>query len=344
VEAIHFPDMVDIQRDYQVGARKDGLPADLFQKVSGDSNSLHFEWQGPHPVSARYEQSREFDPDSFSVLTADYGGGGTWHEWAGAGSDSSARKAYPGLEQQWLLKGYGGEKGWLGSGVTRGRYFLVFRETSPSTPVTVTGPLRLGPGLFTALDTSSLWLHVPCRDETGGNDTKEGKGGKDTQDPKNGKTRKNGSKAAAFPVCFGPDDDSRLRIHIERKAPLVLDIWLEEQESASLQEIRHALESVPDRAQTEYAKDLSQMLLGEAQTFLVKLSQRLPILFTWPSWQLQDFSGGQVPAADYLDVIRRVRSPGDSLPAIRYQEKAGLRLDIDLYFQGMLHLHAEQAR
>jgi hypothetical protein len=143
VGAIHFPDIVDVQRDYQVAARKDGLPADLFHKVSGDSNSLHLEWQGSHPVSARYEQSREFDPDSFTVLTSAYGEGATWHEWEGSGSDSAARKAYPGLQQQWFLKGYGGEKGWLGSGVTRGRYFLVFREASPSAPVTSgTGPLR----------------------------------------------------------------------------------------------------------------------------------------------------------------------------------------------------------
>ena len=326
--AIHFPDIVDVQRDYQVAARKNGLPSDLFHKVSGDSNSLHLEWQGSHPISARYEQSREFDPDSFTVLTSEYGEGGTWHEWAGPASDTTARKAYPGLQQQWFLKGYGGEKGWLGSGVTRGRYFLVFRESSPATPVTVTGPLRLGPGLFAALDTSSQWLHVPCKDAG--------------KSPKS--SLKGGAKSTAFPVCFSPDEDARLRIRFERKSPLVMDIWLEEQESASLEEIRHALESVPDQAQAEYAKDLSQMLLGEAQIFLVKLSQRLPILFTWPSWQLQDFKGGQVPSAAYMDVVRRVRSPGDSLPAMRFQEKAGLRLDVDLYFRGMLHLHAEEAR
>ena len=326
--ALHFPDTSDLLTDYQVATRKAGKPVDLFHRVGGDSASLHLDWQGAGgqgpggqgpggfstPSLARYEQSREFDPDSFSVIAATYGNGGAWHEFTEAKADSVARKVYPGLQQQWILKGYGGEGGWLGSGVDRGRYFLVFRIQAPSAMKPVTGPLRLNRSLLAMLDTSSQWLHVPCKD----------------------------IRKGTSPVCFNPGDDARLLIRIERKSPLILDIWLEEEESPALLGIHNSLESLPDDGQAEYAKDLSQMLVGEAQIFLVKLSQRLPILFTWPSWLLQDFQGGKIPPQAFMDLVHRVRPPGDSLPAFRYLEKGGLRLDVDLYFQGTLHLRAEE--
>ncbi|MDB5049552.1 MAG: hypothetical protein JWO30_2623 [Fibrobacteres bacterium] len=320
--AVHFPDTADLKKDYRVSARKDGRPADFFRKVDGDSATLHIEWTGRSITAARIEQGGEFDPDSFSVVTTEFGNGAAWHE-SMSSKDAQALKLYPGLQQEWILKGYGGEKGWLGSGVNKGRYFLVFRETPPTAVATVAGPLRLNRGVFAFLDSSSQWLHVPCRNE------------KDAALP-DGK-----AKGKTAPVCFSPGDDSRFIVRIDRKKPLALQAWMEEGESGALKDIKSALKTVPDAAQAEYAQDLSQMLLGEAQMFLVKLSQRLPETFNWPSWQIQDFKGGRIPAADFLPIVRRQENPGDSLPAFRFED-SGLKLSVNLYYQGRFHLSAEE--
>jgi hypothetical protein len=314
--AIHFPDSSDYLKNYRIAARKSGKPADLYHRVNGDSASLHLDWKGNIPISVRFEQSREFAPDSFSVLVSAFGGGGAWHELPLVKADSSLRKACPGLEQQWLLKGYGGEKGWMGSGLQRGRFFLIFRETAPvSRPQETLGPLGFGANFFASLDTSSEWLHVPCQDVRKG----------------------------THPICFVPGKDihSRIRIRIQRQSPLLLDIWWDEEGSNSLLSIKSALLSLPDLSQSEYAQDLSNMLLGEAQLFLAKLSQRLPQLFTWPSWQWQDCKAGRIPPQNLLNLIRHPESIGDSLPAFHYTDQGGIRIDVDLFFKGTLHVKAE---
>ncbi|GEM_PF-3094514 len=320
VSAINFPDTADLKKDYQVAARKDGRLSDLYRRVDGDSASLHLDWAGPNKlgaaiIAARIEQGGEFDPDSFAVLNAAYGNGAAWHE-AMTQPEPQTLKLYPGLQQQWHLKGFAGEKGWLGSGVIRGRYFLVFRATPPTATAVIAGPLRLNPGLFAFLDSSSQWLHVKCKDAKV-------------------------AKASDGPVCFSPSDDSRLVVRIDKKKPLALQAWLEEGESGALDDIKKALASVPDAAQADYARDLSQMLLGEAQAFLVKFSQRLPQAFNWPSWQIQDFKGGQVKAAEYLPVVRRQANPGEFLPAFAFEDP-GLRLSVNLYYRGTLYLSAEE--
>jgi hypothetical protein len=331
-QAIRFPDTADLKKDYKVSARKDGRPVDFFRKADGDSFSLHLDWSGPAVIAARIEQEEEFDPEVFSGITAEYGNGAAWHE-AMASLDAQTLKLYPGLQQQWHLKGFAGEKGWLGSGVDKSRYFLVFRTTPPTAAAIASGPLRLNPGVSAVLDSSSHWLHVPCKD--GGN--ADGNAKKPAAKP--GKS--SAAKGAAAAACYSPSDDSRLRVRIDRKKPLALQAWLEEGESGALNDIKQALRGVPDAAQADYAQDLSQMLLGEAQTFLVKFSQRLPEAFTWPSWQIQDFKGGQVKASEFLPIVRRQANPGDSLPAFRYEDP-GVRIAVNLYYKGTFHLSAEE--
>jgi hypothetical protein len=319
--AVQFPDTTELKKTYKVAARKDGRPTAFFRKVGGDSASLLLEWAGKEITAARIEQSVEFDPDSFSVLNAEYGNGAAWHETM-ASRDPITTKTYPGLQQEWHLKGYGGEKGWLGSGLEKGRFFLVFRSSPPAAATAIAGPLRIQGNVFAFLDTSSRWLHVPCAGEKAASGTKT-KG-----------------KNPGAPACFSPEDDSRLLVRIDRKKPVAFQAWLEEGESGALNDIKKALKSVPDAAQAEYAKDLSQMLMGEAQMFMVKLAQRLPEAFTWPSWQIQDFKGGQVPATEFLPIVRRQANTGDSLPAFRYED-AGIRLAVNLYYRGRFHLNAE---
>ena len=321
--AVHFPDTADLKKTWKVGERKDGKPTGFYRIAQGDSFALRLEWGPGGLASARYDQPDEIPSDSFAALTQDYGNGAAWHENAGA-LDSQLVKSFPGLQQEWFLKGYGGERGWLGSGLDRGRYFLIFRAEPPVARVPVAGPLRFSPGLYAFLDTSSQWLHVPCKEMPGSSA---------------GPSRAPRAKTAK-PICFSPDDDTHWLVRVDSRKPLRLQAWLEEPGSSSLGEIRGAIGKVPDASQVEYAKDLSQMLMGEGQMFLVKLAQRLPSAFTWPSWQIQDFKGGQVPYAEFLPLVRRQAEPGEFLPAFRSQDPV-LKLAVDLYYRGTIHLSAE---
>jgi len=308
--AIHFPTVLELQQE---------------------SYNPHIEWNGSKPISHRYEQKNQFDPDSFANLVALYANGAAWHEWDGGpggtkGADrAKTLKLFPGLEQQWILSGYGNEKGWLGSGLFQGRYFLVFQESPPGGLTTVTDLLRLNSTaqIFTYLDTSSEWLHAPCQ-----NRVHEKK-----SHPK--------KSSQLEDVCFVATNDSHWKIQINKSTSPALDIWFSEGESNSLKEIRTALESVPDMGQSEYAQELSQMLLGEAQHFLTNISERVPNVFNWPSWQLQNVKAGQVPAKEFLGLVRRTQTVGDSLPALRFVDKNKMQVNVDLFFNGKLHLRAE---
>lgn len=328
VQAIQFPDTSALKREWKISQRVDGKPAGLFRKTKGDSLAMRLDW-GPRGLSAvRLDQPEEIDPDSFEVLTREYGNGAAWHENTGT-LDPRSVAMYPGLRQEWNLKGFGGERGWLGSGVDRGRYFLIFRAEPPAPRVPAEGPLRLSPGLYAFLDTSSEWLHVDCKEMPGS--------GSAISIPEAAKLEPGKS---AKPACFSPGDDPHWLIRIDGRQPMRLQAWSDEQGSPALAEIRRAIVRIPDASQHEYAKDLSQMLLGEGQMFLVKLAQRLPAAFTWPSWQIQDLQSGKVPHTEFLPLIRRQTGPGEFLPAFR-SDDGGLRLAVDLYYRGTIHLTAE---
>ena len=303
--AIHFPTVLELQQE---------------------SYNPHIEWNGNKPISHRYEQKNQFDADSFANLVALYANGAAWHEWDGGADRAKTLKQFPGLEQQWILKGYGDEKGWLGSGLFQGRYYLVFQESPPGGMVTVTDVLRLNPitEIFTYLDTSSEWLHTPCEKVAQG-------------------SKANSKKSSiAEDVCFVAANESHWSVRIGKGPNSSLDIWNQEPESSSLKEIRSALESIPDMGQNEYAQDLSQMLLGEAQHFLVKISERVPVVFNWPSWQLQTVKEGRVPAKEFFGIVNRSQTLGDSLPTWKFMDKNKMQLSVDLFFSGKLHLRAEK--
>jgi hypothetical protein len=322
--AVRFPDTADLKKSWTVAERNEGRMTRLFRKRNGDSLAVHLRWGASGIAEVRLDQPDEIAPDSFAALTQEYGDGAAWHETMGK-LDSATVAMYPGLEQEWTLQGFGGERGWLGSGLERGRYFLVFRADPPRLRTPAAGPLRLSPALFAFLDTSSEWLHVPCTDMPG-----EARGG-----AADGKNRKE-----PRPLCFSPGDDPHWMVRVDRRSPLAVQAWLDEQGSPALAEMRQAVASVPDASQQEYARDLSQMLLGEGQMFLVKLAQRLPAAFTWPSWQIQDLKAGQVPFAEFLPLVRRQVPPGEFLTAFR-SEDAALRIRVDLYYRGTFHLTAE---
>lgn len=340
-EALTFPDTAALKKEYQVRARKDGLPVLLSRVRNGDSLSLAMEWKGGRQVSARLEQSDEFDSDAFGLLTGEYGGGAAWHEV------NLGKPAFPGLMQQWYLKGYGRETGWLGSGLDRGRFFLVFRAEPPSALVKVDAPLAMLPSVVAYLDSSSEWLKAACKEIDWNNKPGRAPELASARAPAQGpgagvKAGKAGKKPKHAPVCYRSGEDSRMWVRITGKSPLALQIRLEEGESPALREIRRVVQTVPDASQADYAKDLSQMLLSEGQMFLAKVAQRLPGLFSWPSWQLQESKEGRVASERFLEIIRSDHDPDDFLPAIRLEGKR-IRLSINLYYKGNFHLEAEES-
>jgi hypothetical protein len=343
VKALEFPDTAQVKKDWRLLSRVEGRPAVFFRKADGDSQSLVFEWASGRLSAARYEQDQEFEQDAFNKLTEAYGNGAAWHEFAGA-ADAAAKKLYPGLQQQWLLKGYGSGQGWLGSGVLKSRYFLVFRAIPPVSTPAVAGPLRLNKGWPAFLDTSSEWLHIPCPKDSASEAFARQQNGRSTAKGKTASPDAKGAakaSAAKAPACFSPGDNARLIVRILKRSPLSVDVSLEEEESESLQQIRQAVQTVSDATQHEYAQDLAQLLQGEAQMFLVKFAQRAPGLFNWPSWQLQDLKEGRVPESRFLEIIRSESAPGESLPALRYEDR-GLRMSLDLYYRGAYRMQAQE--
>lgn len=326
-----FPDTANLKKTHRVVVRKDGLPV-LFSRIQdGDSTSLVLEWKGGRPVSARLEREEEIGDEEFARLTEEFGEGAAWHEF------DDGKKPYEGLVQQWHLQGYGGQGGWLGSGLHRGRYFLVFRESPPSGMAKVEAPLSLKPSLAAFLDTSSLWLEADCAGQRWPSASPEPAPGFPPASSR-GKARK--LPARGKPVCYQSNEDSRLWVRLGRKSPPAVEVLLEEGESPALKEVRRIVQVIPDAGQAEYAKDLSQMLLAESQIFLAKLAQKLPSLFTWPSWQLQGSKEGQLPPERYLALVRSEREPGEFLPAL-FLDGKGIRLAVNLYYKGTFHLEAE---
>lgn len=332
--ATSFPDTAELKKFWKVQARKDGRPVLLSRIQDGDSLSLALEWQNGKTVSARLEQGEEFDDDAFAQHAGEYGAGAAWHEF------DDGKRPYEGLVQQWALKGYGQETGWLGAGVHRGRYFLIFRAAPPVPLAKSDSPLALGPSVAAYLDSSSRWLKTPCQDA----DWARGEDGTGTAQPPRSAGRqaaKPGKASVGKPVCYRSADDSRLRVRILSRSPLSLEARLEEGGSPALKEIRRVVQTVPDAAQAEYARDLSQMLLSEGQIYLAKLGQILPGLFNWPTWQLQGSKEGMVPPERYLSLVRSDEEPGDFLPALQLDGKR-IRLGINLYYKGTLHLEAQE--
>jgi hypothetical protein len=327
-----FPDTAELKRTHRVVKRQDGLPVLFSRILDGDSMSLLLEWKGGRPVSARLEREEGFGDEEFAGLAEAYGAGAAWHEF------DDGRKPYEGLVQQWHLQGYGGEGGWLGAGLHRGRHFLIFRSAPPAALSRVEAPLSLQPSLAAFLDTSALWLKADCAGQRWPESSPaEGPGGRPASP---GKARKPPPRGQGKPVCYLSNEDSRLRVRVRRKTPPAVDVLLDEGESPALKEVRRIVQVIPDAGQAEYAQDLSQMLLAESQIFLAKLAQKLPPLFTWPSWQLQGSKEGRLPPERYLALVRSEKDPGEFLPAL-FLDGKGVRLAVNLYYQGSFHLDAE---
>ncbi len=305
--SIHFPDTLELQKTFQVLQRQEGLPSRLVQKKS-DSLYLYLQWKEGGIIAARYEQKEEFSPSLFNTLTEEYGQGATWHEMVSVlNVNSPVLKFYPGLQQQWNLKGYRNEKGWLGSGLKGRVFYLAFRENSPNPIPVISEELKLNPTLFTYLDSASNWKHKPC-------------------------------KEISTAYCFQSLEEKQLQIQLNSKLANTIDIWME---GVPMLELINNIEQVTAKEKPALAQDLSTLLHTEAEFFLVKISQACPALFNWSSYQFQDWKGGQISTKEWENFLRNIDVNKQKVHDLRILNFTQPTISMELNFNpnGLYHLN-----
>lgn len=281
-------------------------------KAKPDTLWLRLIWRDGKIVEARYQQQNPFDPNAFLPLASQYGGGGTWHELADPTPQSEEAKAYPGLMQQWQLEGYGGAAGWAGAGVHHDLFFLVFRQGALTQPNAVNAPLALRDDIATCLDTLSQWMKVSCPTGWPGIPT--------------------------LSTCYSPVDNPRrfvakmplrqqgkLNQSLQKGQPPMnqppkdqphwVVLW---QEGEGLQDVLHAMQTLPRGEEANYAEDLSRILAAEGRTFLTQAAHANPCLFNQPSWALARLKIGQIPPVQFHRFLSDAAQSVEWLPALQH--------------------------
>jgi hypothetical protein len=304
--AVEFPDTAHLKKEYAVSKRGSGLPVEFFNSKGKDTSHVRLVWQKGSIVQAGYWRSVPFDDSRFSKLASFHGKGAVWHELPV--TDSEKMKLWntmPGLEQQWILRGYAGESGWMGTGLHENRFFIIFRREGPSKLKYAKGPLRLTPGLVNELERSGNWVSSPCSSGTSGR------------------------------ICFTCIGKPQMTIFAESKGPFPVVIWL--QEKNPIFEIRQTIRMMRKEQYHEYSRELSDFSVLEAQSVISKILPEIPDLFTWPSWQVQEQVDMRIQASDYMKMFTKYGNEWPFLPVLEYRSKE-INLVIRLHFDGSYQL------
>ncbi|MFC1585201.1 hypothetical protein ACFL5V_06625 [Fibrobacterota bacterium] len=301
-QGIEFPDTSFFHKAYKVHERKHGLPVAYLSQRGKDSSVIHLTWKKARIVQVIHRQKKPFSNSRFSELASLYGKGAAWHEVPFADREKRyVHKEFPGIEQQWALKGYGGKTGWMGSGLYEQTFFLVFSENLLTPLKKNEDPLRLHPGFIKALKTSGNWIPVSCR-----------------------KQSKQGS-------CYKHLLNSQLRVKVLEEKKHDLEIWFEE--NNILGDIKNTLETLTPDLFSEYARTLVDLSISEYQHVLNQISLEEPHLFNWSSWQLQNLDKGHLSTTDYLAFFKKHSLNWPYIPVLDYRG-TGITLLIRLHFDG----------
>jgi hypothetical protein len=308
--AFRFPDTLDLKEGRIVSERSRGLPV-LFLP-DGDKNALTImvQWGKKGIQQIEYQRNKMFSDALFSDIAGTFARGATWHEIPNVGSEKRAlREQFPGIEQQWLLKGYGDVSGWMGSGVREDKYFLVFRAQAPRSMRPVSEPLDFKTDIREYFLSSSGWVSSKC--------SNPGTGG----------------------MCYNSLNDPLFQAETDSGGNGSLHIWY--REDKPIEDIRDAIASLPPSARREYAGELSALARFESQSVLIRLAQKAPDLFNWPSWQIQDMVQGRLSARDFEKEFFKRGGDWPSIPILRFK---GQKLDIDIYlhFTGHYSIHVRE--
>jgi len=318
IQAWNPPDTLELLAEFQAKKRQGGYPVELIRKQgkAPDSQSLSLTWEKSRLVQCRYEQKEPFDQYRFEALADRYGGGGTWHALPDPADGGVERKTFPGLMQQWWLEGYGNVHAWSGTGVHRGRFFLVFRQDAPVPPDQPKEAMALRKDGDICQDTVPGWLQAKCPVDWGG--------------------------LAAHSRCYSAADNPRRWVAIapqDQKNPrLAWAAWW--QDGDPLQDVANAMKNLPPGAEPEYARELSQVFHGEALVFLAQLAQNNPCLFTHPSWSISRLKEGHVPPDAYQPFLGKRGKIPAWFPAMRLATPQ-CSLAVDIALGGSYRLQAQ---
>lgn len=306
--ALHWPDTTELKDSLKVLGRSQGKPATFAGVWQQDSLYLHLEWQDSNLVQIRYTREIPFEVSAFSALANRMGRGGTWHELPDP--EASLRDSFPGIEQHWVLRGYGGRTGWVGSGLHRGRFFLAFRKKLPVSLPGENAALALHPRAAFRLDSATDWLRNPC------------------DEPQDTRLCFSHSLTRGFDLVM--DTSGRRRLEIRYPS------------HDSLGEVRAAFFTIPGSDQAGYAEDLTQIMYMEGLQFLVLLDQQVPPLFTWASWQWER-ADGRVDPSKILDLMKKKPYEVNEIP-IFHHETENLDVRIYLNFDGQYRLELKEKK
>ncbi len=259
-------------------------------------------WRGDTLYQVRYQQTHPFSNKGFSKLAHRHGDGASWHEIPLTQPDKNRLiKRYPGLEQQWVLRGFENRQCWMGSGIVSDTFFLVFSESSPTNPAKPKGPLKIQPEFYNSLNTSEQWLPVNC------------------------------NFSATSGKCYQSVESQKFRVYIPKKKSDATEIWILEKHDLS--GIASTLNQSTPEQHHELSKELASMAQIESHSALTKLFHEVPYLFTWNSWQLEDAVDGAIKAPEYLKRFKQSKNSWQSLPVYKYIGEK-LNIHIFLFFNG----------
>ena len=155
---LHIPDTTKLLERYTVTKRDDsGKPVSLFRSLGDDSLELDLIWEDGKIRGLNYNLAKNIPQGLFQELVSFHGAGGGWHE-SNEIIPKSLTKAYPGLKQQWFLKGYGDSMSWLGTGLYNNRFFLLFLAEPPVPAPASDAPLAIDSDFKDSLSTANRWL------------------------------------------------------------------------------------------------------------------------------------------------------------------------------------------
>ncbi|MBF0429757.1 MAG: hypothetical protein HQK83_00650 [Fibrobacteria bacterium] len=297
IHSLNFPDTAAVAKQYTLSSRENGLPVEYKNK---HGMTLTLSWSDAQIAHITYSSKKPFHDTFFSEIAHSIGEGGMWHEQPLTPKDS-LRKKYPGLEQHWLLKGYGGKTGWIGTGLNQHQFFLTIHAQSPISVAENNNPLSLQSGFLSGIQNSVYWIASSCRPST--------------------------SKGECYTLaantgihCVLPHDQHQPK-----------EIWLEEKNP--IKEIWYAIKTLESLDYEEYANELAAFSHTESQSVMHKLLRDIPDMFNWSTIDFQKNSPGLLSASNYLTLFKKYDNDWPFIPVFHYEDKLH-HIDIYLHFNG----------
>ncbi len=305
--SLPFPDTSFFNSRYKVSERKKGAVGFPTQ-FKNKAQTIQIKWDSGQMTQVTITQPKPFTDHHFSTFAKLFSAGAQWHETPLLPSQKKMlNKQHPGLEQQWILKGYGNESGWMGSGLIKNKFYLVFKDSKEVAPQ-VKAPLTLISNIQKYVNHSDDWLPTTC-----------------SQVPPKIETDR----------CYLHTVNSNFRIHFNKNDTALYELWV--YESHPIHDIEDIIRSLPQSEYYKYARELPYLSQSETPAVLIEIAKTIPDFFNWPSWQFQKYKEGVLNSKDYDKVFNQLGNRWPHIP-INHSRTAQFNMDIYLYFNGNYQL------